>query len=497
MRAPSNNLKNRSLGGAAEGQAFPLLDKESAGGAEYSAVEIMDRHTSSRSRWQRARRLGCSIVVIVAFFFIIPVHVLSFYSKNASMATPDDFFHLLVEEQKEQEPHTTSTTSSTSSFSFSGFNICPIAMHLITDNKETVQSSFKELYTFHNMGGNLMTLDKYLNKQINPTLHKLGITFNTNAAATKEERTNTSSIDIDAAIHQELRKNDRKNRGGYDQRALPGKFEPSKHPFFHCPHNERMDVIEPITEFQRFTAAVGPVSDICKEMNTIGGISYERKYMCSFDYLKDIKKARLEQQRPIANDNDNADGKIKISTNTTTSNERCDMISIGSNNQWGFEKTITEMTDCQVHSFDCTVNKNSKGPNDSVHFHPFCISAEYKQINGREYLPYSQILERANLTNAPALLKMDVEGFEFDVLLNMVNDARETGMMHMLPLQISTEIHYATRMYDLPWMMRFRQAGELMMFFGVMFRGGYVVANKENIPGCDACLEVLFVRAFC
>ena len=345
-----------------------------------------------------------------------------------------------------------------------------------------------------------MTLDKYLNKQINPTLNKLGITFNTGAATTKKETTNTSSVDIDTTIHQELRKQDRNNRGGYDQRALPGKFKPNNHPFFHNSRsrNDRMDVIEPITEFQRFTAAVGPVPDICKEMNTIkGGIRYESKYMCSFDYLKDIKKDRLEQQRPIANDNDNADGKIKISTNTTTSNERCDMISIGSNNQWGFEKTITEMTDCQVHSFDCTVNKNSKGPNDSVHFHPFCISAEYKEINGREYLPYYQILERANLTNAPALLKMDVEGFEFDVLLNMVNDARETGMMHMLPLQISTEIHYATRMYDLPWMMRFRQAGELMMFFGVMFRGGYVVAHKENIPGCDSCLEVLFVRAFC
>ena len=126
--------------------------------------------SSHRSRWQRAR-LGCSIVVIVAFFFIIPVHVLSFYT--ASMATPNDVFDLLVEEQKEQEPHTTSTaisSSSTSSFSSSGFSICPTAMHLITDNKETVQSLFKELYTFHNMGGNLMTLDKYLNKQINPTL---------------------------------------------------------------------------------------------------------------------------------------------------------------------------------------------------------------------------------------------------------------------------------------------------------------------------------------
>jgi len=80
----------------------------------------------------------------------------------------------------------------------------------------------------------------------------------------------------------------------------------------------------------------------------------------------------------------------------------------------------------------------------------------------------------------------------------MVNDAsRETGMMHMLPMQISTEIHYATRMYDLPWMLRFRQAGELMMFFGVMFRSGYALVHTENIPGCDACLEVLFVRAFC
>jgi hypothetical protein len=71
--------------------------------------------------------------------------------------------------------------------------------------------------------------------------------------------------------------------------------------------------------------------------------------------------------------------------------------------------------------------------------------------------------------------------------------------MDMLPMQISVELHYATRMYDVPWMMRSFTTSEIAMFVGMMYRrGGYVLVNHEPIgPGCWACAEVLFVKLFC
>jgi len=40
----------------------------------------------------------------------------------------------------------------------------------------------------------------------------------------------------------------------------------------------------------------------------------------------------------------------------------------------------------------------------------------------------------------------------------------DESVARLLPSQISVELRYATRMYDLEWMVRQRQAGEITMF---------------------------------
>ena len=180
-------------------------------------------------------------------------------------------------------------------------------------------------------------------------------------------------------------------------------------------------------------------------------------------------------------------------------NQQCDIISIGSNGEWGFETLITNVTKCHTHTFDCTISKEqmeSQRPKlDSVHSYPYCASDEDKVIDDRKYLTFGSIAKKANLKNPPDLFKIDVEGFEYDFFTQMLND---DNVSHLLPSQISVEMHYATRMYDLEWMLRHRQAGELTMFNGMMYNvGGYIPVKLVHQAYCDSCIEVLYIRVFC
>ena len=64
------------------------------------------------------------------------------------------------------------------------------------------------------------------------------------------------------------------------------------------------------------------------------------------------------------------------------------------------------------------------------------------------------------------------------------------------PEQIMIEVHWATRMVEVPSMLRTRQALEISLLFGQLFtHGGYLpVKSKYFDPHCSTCLEVLLVR---
>ena len=89
-----------------------------------------------------------------------------------------------------------------------------------------------------------------------------------------------------------------------------------------------------------------------------------------------------------------------------------------------------------------------------------------------------------------------MEGFEFDVLVSMVTSKDEERSN--VPDQIVVELHTATRMYNLPWMLRFRQAAEVSLLLAVLYRkGGYLPVFFDFNPGCASCVEILFVRVIC
>ncbi len=397
---------------------------------------------------------------------------------------------------------------------------CPSARHLFLDDDNddtTITSIFKSVYLdaekFHNGGGNLKSIETYLNDHMDETYKMLGITFTPEKQSNQnrgeddkggeEDSTNDDFDSIAKKVVELMKAKDIRKRGGYDQREYPGTFKTVNDRYFVTKGKNargRLDVIEPFNT-ERWKNGLGPIFDICKSADIIGqggkngkGKGYEEKFMCSF---KDLIVSSDNED----GDDDDIDDEKKMSTTTAAKNaqKKCEMISIGSNGQWGFEETIAETTNCTTHTFDCTV-QNPRKPNiDSIHFYPYCVSAVNEKIEDREYMTYSKLIEQTNMTDPPSLFKMDVEGFEFDVIAQMLDEALEKDTMHLLPTQISVELHYATRMYDVPWMLRYLQASEIAMFMGMMYnRGGYVPVNAKLIgPGCYSCAELLFVRAFC
>jgi len=362
--------------------------------------------------------------------------------------------------------------------------VCENAAWFLNDDLSSLKQVYKDSVAFFDEAGNLKQLEKYLNSHIPTSLRAMQIQFIPEGSAVGLPR----NINIPGTIKDLLKEKDTYNRGGYDQRALPGRYWPFDNPYFHPRAAERtdgnrFDVMEPIHKEQRWRAALGPiVPDVCKQVNTIEAESntYEDKFMCSFEDLKQEKIMALGAATAISK------------------KTPCGMISIGSNGQWGFEHEVSKSTECTIHTFDCTVQDPNKPANEAIYFYPYCIADESKKVKGRQYMTYSKMLEATGMKTPPALLKMDVEGFEYDVLQQMIIEAEESGTKHLLPTQISVELHYTTRMYDLDWMTRYRQAGELNIFLGFMFRkGGYtIVHTKFNFPKSDP-MEVLFVRAFC
>ena len=160
---------------------------------------------------------------------------------------------------------------------------------------------------------------------------------------------------------------------------------------------------------------------------------------------------------------------------TTSSNKKdkeedeCNIFSIGSNDNWSFESEVLQkLQQCRTHTFDCTLKNNmprKKPASDNVAFYPFCIGSNDSKGS---YRSYQSLVAETGIKSPPKLLKMDIEGFEFEVLLSMLASNRL-----MWPEQIMMEVHWATRMVDVSSVLRTRQAAELSLFFGTLFtRGG-------------------------
>mmetsp|Transcript_9790 Transcript_9790/g.20581 ORF Transcript_9790/g.20581 Transcript_9790/m.20581 type:complete len:310 (+) Transcript_9790:3-932(+) len=280
---------------------------------------------------------------------------------------------------------------------------------------------------------------------------------------------------------QDYYKNHLVKRGGYGQ-PLPGKLrgENVNKVLFE---KRWFDVIEPYTS-ERYRASMGHVGPSCSNLVHFAEGSYEEKLFC-------VDAVKYTSAKNYADSDADAEA-----GDAGNHGPACSIFSIGSNDEWGFENEVIEkIPNCITHTFDCTLKDNTprkKPLSDNVQFHPYCIGSGNVQL---PYMTYEQLFHETGSPSPPKLLKMDVEGFEFDTILNSVLAASND----IYPEQIMMEVHWATRMVDIPWMFRNREAAEISLFFGSLFNhGGYIpVLTKFFDPYCAPCMEVLMIRALC
>lgn len=168
----------------------------------------------------------------------------------------------------------------------------------------------------------------------------------------------------------------------------------------------------------------------------------------------------------------------------------CVVFSLGSNNQWGFEEAMVSATKCRIHTFDCTVEgRIPSHVTDRVTFHKLCLGPPSKTTPEAKFVTFQQMLEIAGVRHV-TLLKMDIEGFEFEALQEMLRSVE-------MPEQMAIEFHYATP-FKAYFHGRDLTPSEMYAFFNDMFfRGGYLVADRRKNDGCPHCEEVLLVKATC
>lgn len=372
-------------------------------------------------------------------------------------------------------------------------SICPSATKLF--DPDSLKSMIEKAKDFHQRGGNLVSIENYLNGELQNTLDRLDMKFefqpiakhqpNAVAAAAAKSGTTANSAAIDD-LHNYYQTHTIP-RGGYGQ-PLPGTWTGPNSGKKGANFGSRwINVIEPDTS-KRFKVAIGQVGPECLEEVRFTENSLVEKIFC---VPPNHINQQQQQQQPQ-----------EVSS-------ECHMFSIGSNDQWGFEVDVhKKLPDCVTHTFDCTLKNNQprkKPKSDQIRFYPYCIGGgtvtdqnnnEDKGNQKKErFLPYHELWKRTNMTQPPQLLKIDVEGFEFGVIPSMLRDSPSD----IWPEQIMMEVHWATRMVEVPSMLRTRQASEISLLFGQLFtHGGYLpVKSKYFDPHCSTCLEVLLVRVLC
>jgi len=193
----------------------------------------------------------------------------------------------------------------------------------------------------------------------------------------------------------------------------------------------------------------------------------------------------------------------------------CIVYSIGGNNQWLFELDILDKTPCEVHTFDCTGDLSRfevPSNQDRLHFHHVCLGAEYEagslQINRKcvggnkcgETWTLSQMQQKLGHSRID-LFKMDIEGFEWDLLDSWPELGQPEANQLLLPHQLLVEFHYWTQFAELRPLSTgvaydFKTPIDFVEMNRHLARMGYAVVHKKD-GKVKHCAELTIMRVQC
>ena len=217
--------------------------------------------------------------------------------------------------------------------------------------------------------------------------------------------------------------------------------------------------------------SAGPIGPFCRSNMTTFGAGDEEKRFCLV-HRQQAKAARV-------------------------------LFSIGSNDQWQFETTaILNGAFDHVHVFDCTLPGDGlpkampKSIEAHVTFHPYCLAKkphEEPAMDGKprkRYTTYESLVRMAGVGSAPELLKMDVEGWEWEVLQTITS-----GPRRQRPRQIAFELHVVTwaPKYHIapPDFWRAKTPGEVAALMAGLFERGYLLIDRRDNDECHTCTEIV------
>jgi len=172
----------------------------------------------------------------------------------------------------------------------------------------------------------------------------------------------------------------------------------------------------------------------------------------------------------------------------------CSVVSIGCKGIWDFEIAVFAKTPCHIHTFDCTVHSRIMVPErirSRTSLHRVCIAARSytDPRTHRVFEDWPTLLKRVGMPiQAPSFLKMDIEGFEYQVLRAVLGShhlatgtSKATEALSLWPTQIAMELHFQTQMRELPFHGRLVSVGEIALFMDFLWRqGGYTLIDRRD-----------------
>ena len=157
----------------------------------------------------------------------------------------------------------------------------------------------------------------------------------------------------------------------------------------------------------------------------------------------------------------------------------CNVVCIGSNNDWGFEEAVYKMNPkCRIYTFDHTIKHNVKNKPEYVNYYAIGLGPQ----NSGDIRKMDVLLRTAGLLNTTIdILKIDCEGCEYGVYVDFFT---------VFIRQILIELHGVG-----PKNQRTGPA-HVNTFFESMHNNGYVIFHKEpNTLGCRGnCIEYGFIK---
>lgn len=200
---------------------------------------------------------------------------------------------------------------------------------------------------------------------------------------------------------------------------------------------------------------VYPPQVSCPRLERIGRFGDGGKWVCDVDWLQE---------------------------KTVKYGKKCIMYSYGISTDSTFETAMYRRSHCEIHAFDPTIGKLPLLPNDKnipMQFHKSALAA--KSGSSSTFLHQENILDTMHRLNHSYIdiLKVDVEGNEWEVFLQLFQD--RLGSLRMVPSQVAHTLPFGQLLIELHYM----NISTTHLFFSGMEKLGFYVFSREfNLDPC-------------